>query len=150
MLNTEINIAIVVSTYNVSITKKLLQGTLTTLIKSGISKTQIKTFKVPGAIEIPLTAKLLAISNKYHAIICLGAVIRGETNHYEYVCQQVSHGCQQVMLEFKLPIIFGVLTTENIKQAEQRVSKLKEHKGVEAAHTAIQMIQLVELIHNDS
>ena len=148
MLNPEVNIAIVVSVFNSQITEKLLQGALSTLVKSGMDKKQINIVKVPGAIEIPLVAKLLAISNKYHAIICLGAVIQGETHHYEYVCQQVSQGCQQVMLAYDIPIIFGILTTKNSKQAQDRVCELKGHKGIEAANAAISMIKLIKTIHS--
>ena len=147
MLNSKVRIAIVVSVFNSQITDQLLQGALNTLMESGVNKNKIKILKVPGAIEIPLTAKLLAGSKKFDAIICLGAVIRGETDHYEYVCQQISQGCQQVMLEFNLPVIFGVLTTKNVKQAQARVSKLKEHKGVEAAHTALSMIKLIQTLY---
>ncbi|TAK74988.1 MAG: 6,7-dimethyl-8-ribityllumazine synthase, partial [Gammaproteobacteria bacterium] len=140
----DINIAIVLSVFNSEVTEQLLDGALSRLIESGMHQDQINVVKVPGAIEIPLTTKLLAMSKKYHAIICLGAVIRGETNHYEYVCQQVSQGCQQVMLEFNIPVIFGVLTTKNLKQAKDRVCKFKEHKGIEAADTAISMIKMVK------
>src|SRR3990167_2865145 len=147
MLNSKVRIAIVVSVFNSQITDQLLQGALNTLMESGVNKNKIKILKVPGAIEIPLTAKLLAGSKKFDAIICLGAVIRGETDHYEYVCQQISQGCQQVMLEFNLPVIFGVLTTKNVKQAQARVSKLKEHNGVEAAHTALSMIKLIQTLY---
>ena len=90
--------AIVVSEFNQTITDKLLEGAVSRLHQCGFSSDQIKILKVPGAVEIPLTAKLLAASKKYDVIICLGAVIRGDTSHYDYVCQQVSQGCQQVML----------------------------------------------------
>lgn len=146
MLAHEINIAIVVSVFNSEITEKLLQGAYDTLIKLGLAEQQIHVVKVPGAIEIPLTAKLLASSKKYQAIICLGAVIRGETDHYDYVCQQVSQGCQQVMLEYNIPVIFGVLTTNNSQQAQDRVCELKSHKGIEAANAAIEMVKVVQLI----
>jgi 6,7-dimethyl-8-ribityllumazine synthase len=141
----EKRIAIICSVFNSEITEKLLDGAYTRLIGSGINKSQIEVFKVPGAIEVPLTAKLLAQTNKYHAIISLGCVIRGETSHYDYVCEQVSHGCQEVMLQFNVPVIFGVLTTNNLRQAKARVSK-KSHKGIEAADTAIAMINLIEKI----
>lgn len=144
MQTSQMNIAIVVSTFNSEITEKLLQGALSTLISAGVNENNIKVVKVPGAIEIPLTAKLLAKAGYYHAIICLGAVICGETNHYEYVCQQVSQGCQQVMLEYTVPVIFGVLTTHNEQQAEDRVCITKEHKGVESAEAAIHMVKVME------
>lgn len=139
--------AIVVSQFNQSITDKLLEGTLKRLNELNVNQDQINIFKVPGAVEIPFTAKLLAKTHQYHAIICLGAVIRGETDHYDYVCQQVSHGCQQVMLNFDIPVIFGVLTTQNMEQAEDRVGGKEGHKGIEAADAAIQMINLLKQLH---
>lgn len=134
-------LAIVVSQFNKTITDKLLQGTVSRLIELGINKDQITVVHVPGAIEIPLTTKLIAKSKRYCAIICLGAVIQGETNHHEYVSQQVSQGCLQVMMEYEIPIIFGVLTTKNIKQALARVSDKIGHKGIESAEAAAQMIK---------
>src|SRR5437868_2345916 len=112
MIKLENKIAIVCSVFNSEICEKLLAGATTRLIELGINSNQIEIFKVPGAIEIPLIAKLLAKTNKYQAIISLGCVIRGDTSHYDYVCDQVSQGCQRVMLEFDIPVIFGVLTTE--------------------------------------
>jgi 6,7-dimethyl-8-ribityllumazine synthase len=136
------NIAIVVSDFNTEITSRLLEGALQGLKESGVPDKQIKVVHVPGAIEIPYTAKLLARSKKYSAIICLGAVIRGDTDHYDYVCQQVSFGCQQIMLEMEIPLIFGVLTTQNVEQAYARVGGLEGHKGIEAAHAALKMIEI--------
>lgn len=147
MTRSEAKFAIIVSTFNSNITEPLLSGAVATLMQSGIGQQQIDVFKVPGAVEIPLTAKLLAMTKKYQAIICLGAVIRGDTDHYEYVCQQVSQGCQQVMLEFTLPVIFGILTTKNERQAKARVTKPDLHKGIEAAKAALAMI---DLTHNIS
>jgi len=149
MIKLENNIAIICSVFNSDICEKLLEGTLERLIELGVHKNQIDIVKVPGAIEIPLITKLLAKSNKYKAIISLGCVIRGETSHYDYVCEQVSQGCQQVMLEFNIPVIFGVLTTNNVRQAKKRVSK-GSHKGVECADAAIEMIQLVSIISVDA
>lgn len=146
MLGREVNVAIVTSLFNSEITEQLLQGAHTTLLASGLLEDQIKIVKVPGAIEIPLVAKRLAQSKSYHAIICLGAVIRGETDHYEYVNQQVSQGCQQVMLAYDIPVIFGVLTTQNSLQARDRVGGKKGHKGVDAAQAAIHMIQLMQAL----
>lgn len=140
----QVRIAIVVSQFNQNITDLLLDGTVSQLSASGVTKEQIRVFKVPGAIEIPLIAKLLARSKEYSAIICLGAVIRGETDHYDYVCQQVSQGCQQVMMEFEIPVIFGVLTTDTIAQAQDRVGGAFGHKGHEAADAAIDMIMLID------
>ena len=111
-----------------------------------INSENITVAYVPGAIEIPVVAQRLARSKKYHAIIALGAVIRGETSHYDYVCEQVSQGCQRVMLETEVPIIFGVLTTENVEQARDRVNGKKAYKGREAADAALEMISVLEQI----
>jgi 6,7-dimethyl-8-ribityllumazine synthase len=141
------NVAIVVSDFNAEITNKLLQATTQRLISLGASMQQLKIVHVPGAIEIPLATQLLAQSNKYQAIICLGAVIRGDTSHYEYVCQQVSQGCQQVMLKFNLPVIFGVLTTESYQQAIQRAG-VEHNAGIAAADAAAAMLQVVASLIN--
>lgn len=146
MKNSNTKIAIVVSEFNSNITSELQNGAMKTLLKSGLTETQIKVVHVPGAVEIPLTAKLLANTKKYSVIIALGAIIRGDTDHYDYVCQQVSYGCQKVMLDFNIPVIFGVLTTKNLKQAYNRISYQKEHKGVEAAHAAIKMHDVITSI----
>jgi len=136
--------AIVISEYNQDITDKLLEGALDKLIISGIPSSSIAIIKVPGAIEIPLVTKVLAKSKRYQAIICLGAVIRGDTDHYDYVCQQVSYGCQKIMLDFEIPIIFGILTTNTLQQAEARVDVNQEgHKGIEAAEAALTMVKVI-------
>lgn len=140
----EHHFAIVVSEFNPTITEPLLEGALQRLAELQIAKSHIQVIKVPGAIEIPLTAKLLAKKNQYHVIICLGAVIRGDTDHYNYVCQQVSHGCQRVMLDFEIPIIFGVLTTDTVEQAEDRIGGKDGHKGIEAADAAYQMAIVIK------
>lgn len=135
--------AIVVSQFNQTITESLLQGAVATLMENGIAKCDITIVKVPGAIEIPLTAKLLAKKKKYQAIICLGAVIRGETSHYDYVCQQVSQGCQRIMLDEEIPVIFGVLTTNTFAEATARIGGAEGHKGADAAKTALYMVDLL-------
>lgn len=139
-------IAIIVSEFNQEITHALLQGAYHHLIEAGMDKEHITTLFVPGAVEIPLTAQLLAKNKRFDAIICLGAVIRGETTHYDYVCQQVSTGCQKVMLDFDIPVIFGILTTENEEQALDRIGGKHGHKGKDAAQAALAMIELVEKI----
>jgi 6,7-dimethyl-8-ribityllumazine synthase len=136
--------AIIVSEFNNHITEKLFTGALERLREHGINDDQIHTIRVPGAVEIPLVAQLLAKQRKYVAIICLGAVIRGETGHYDFVCKQVSDGCQKVMMEHDLPVIFGVLTTENNAQAEDRVGGAHGHKGRDAADAAIAMVEIVK------
>lgn len=137
----EFKIAVVTSQFNPEITKRLETGALKRLTELNISAQYLQ---VPGAVEIPLIAKLLAQSKQYDAVICLGAIIQGETDHYDYVCQQVSYGCQKVMLEFSLPVIFGVLTTQNEQQALDRAGGKEGNKGIEAVDTAIVMIDLVK------
>jgi len=136
-------IAIVVSRFNSVVTEKLLDGTRARLIKLGVSEGEIAVTKVPGAVELPLVAKQYAECKKYDAVICLGAVIRGETTHYDYVCQQVSYGCQRVALDMDIPVIFGVLTTENREQAFDRLGGEHGHKGYDSADTAIEMINIM-------
>ncbi len=141
-----INIAIIVSEFHGEITEKLQEGACHYLQNAGMSLQQLYIVNVPGAVEIPLTAKWLAETGRYDAIICLGAVVRGETGHYDYVCEQVSQGCQQVMLSFGLPVIFGVLTTETMAQAYARVGGDRGHKGFDAAAAALRMIQVKEAL----
>lgn len=137
-------LALVVSLFNLEITEALLEGALERLKAYGFKEEEITVVQVPGAVEIPLIAQLLAKQNRFSAIIALGAVIRGETTHYDYVCDQVSQGCQQVMLEHELPVIFGVLTTENEQQAWDRLGGARGHKGKDAVETAVAMVSLVE------
>ncbi|WP_133129702.1 6,7-dimethyl-8-ribityllumazine synthase [Legionella yabuuchiae] len=132
-------IAIVVSRFNQDITQALLQGTLQRLRERGILESDTLVIEVPGAVEIPLITQRLAMKNEFKAIIALGAVIRGETTHYDYVCQQVSQGCQQVSLMHNVPVIFGVLTTENEEQAWDRLGGNHGHKGMDVADAAIEM-----------
>lgn len=141
--NKKIKIAVITSRFNEEVTEKLKLGALTRLEECGITAEQLTVIDVPGAVEIPLIAKICAKQKSYHAIICLGAVIRGETSHYDYVCEQVSQGCQQVMLQYELPVIFGVLTTENTEQALDRVGGAHGHKGCDAANSALEMINLM-------
>lgn len=137
-------VAIVVSRFNLAITDELLQGALQRLASCGFAEQDITVVEVPGAIEIPLVAKRLAQKNHYQAIIALGAVIRGETSHYDYVCQQVSDGCQCVALELETPIIFKVLTTENEAQAWDRLGGNHGHSGVDAVDCAIAMHSILQ------
>lgn len=139
-------IGMIVSDFNDHITHELLNGAKSRCNELGISDDHIAVFHVPGAVEIPLVAKLLAKSNQYNAIIALGCVIRGETSHYDYVCDQVSQGCQRVMLDYDIPVIFGVLTTENDEQAKNRIGGTEGHKGKEAADAAIHMMKIVDTI----
>lgn len=146
MSDKKIKIAIITSRFNEEITKKLKSGSLERFTECGILGDQLMIIDVPGAIEIPLVAKKIAMQKIYDAVICFGAVIRGETSHYDYVCEQVSHGCQQVMLQYDIPIIFGVLTTENEEQAFDRVGGAHGHKGRDAVDAALEMIRLMKIL----
>lgn len=140
------HIAIVVSRFNQFITQRLWEGTVARLTEKGVSMDQIATFWVPGAVEIPLIAQRLADTEQYDAIIALGAVIRGETSHYHCVCEQVSQGCQRVALDNDIPVIFGVLTTEDESQALARCGGEQGHKGQDAADAVLEMIKLLQTI----
>ena len=140
--------AIVVSRFNEFITSKLLGGALDTLKRHETNENDIDVAWVPGAFEIPLIAKKLATSNKYDAVICLGAVIRGSTTHYDYVCNEVSKGVAQVGLTTGVPTIFGVVTTENIEQAIERAGTKAGNKGSDAAVSAMEMANLIKLMQN--
>ncbi len=135
-------VAIIVSRFNSEVTEELLKGAHTRLKELNILSEDVCTVEVPGAVEIPLVAAKLAEQGKYEVIIALGAVIRGETTHYDYVCQQVSDGCQKVSLQHSIPVIFGVLTTENQAQAWDRLGGAHGHKGADAADTAVEMRNL--------
>ncbi len=141
-----VKIAIVVSRFNEEITSRLLEGAQTRLKEKGQSDSSSVVVWVPGAVEIPITAQRLALSKKYDAIITLGAVVRGETTHYDYVCEMVSQGCQQVALSSQIPVIFGVLTTENEEQAFDRLGGKHGHKGKDAVDTALEMISTLRKI----
>ena len=137
-------IAIIVSQFNQDISQALLAGAVKQLTAKGFTSQHITVVEVPGAVEIPLIAKRLAKKNQYAAIIALGAVVRGETTHYDYVCQQVSDGCQRVMLDFEVPVVFGVLTTENDEQAWDRLGGKHGHKGVDAVDCALAMHSILQ------
>lgn len=140
-------VAIIVSRFNNEITQELLQGTLNRLVNTyDFNEQDITVVEVPGAVEIPFVAKRLAKKNQYGALITLGAVIRGETTHYDYVCQLVSAGCQQVSLECDIPVVFGVLTTENEAQAWDRLGGNHGHKGADAADCAVSMYSILQQI----
>lgn len=141
------NIAIAVSRFNIEITERLRQGAVERLQELGFSNEQITVIWVPGAVEIPLVAQRLAKTNHYEVIIALGAVIQGETLHMQYVCEQVSQGCQHVMLKYDIPVIFGVLTTENDEQAIERVGGSHGHKGRDAADAAYEMVSILRQVN---
>lgn len=140
----DFKLAIIVSRFNQPITEKLLYGALRRLAELKVSSNLVKTVWVPGAVEIPLIAKRLAKTKCYQSVVCMGAIIRGETDHYHYVCQQVSLGCQQVALECEIPIIFGILTASTKEQAFARAGGERENKGAEWVDTAIAMIDLMK------
>mgnify|MGYP001045004402 CR=1 FL=1 len=133
---------IVASRFNDFITDKLLEGALDALLRHEVSRDAIDVVWVPGSFEIPMTAKRLAQTGRYHAVICLGAVIRGATPHFDYVAAEVSKGIANVGLETGVPVIFGVLTTDTIEQAVERAGTKMGNKGFEAAMAAIEMANL--------
>ena len=135
--------AVVVSRFNDFITDRLVGGALDALIRSGAATQDIDVVKVPGAFEIPLIAKKMAKKGKYHAVICLGAVIRGSTPHFEYVSAEVTKGIAMVSLEYEIPVIFGIITTDTIEQAIERAGTKAGNKGWHAAISAIEMANLV-------
>lgn len=135
-------IAIVVARFNEFITSKLLSGCTDCLIRHEATDEDLTVAWVPGAFEIPMAAKKLAESGKYDAVICLGAVIRGATPHFDYVCAEASKGIAQVSMQTGVPVAFGVLTTENIQQAVERAGTKAGNKGVDCAMTAMEMVNL--------
>ena len=138
--------AIVVSRFNEFITSKLLEGALDMLRRHGAAEDAVDVAWVPGAFEIPLAAKKFAASGKYDAVICVGAVIRGATSHYDYVCNEVSKGVAQAGLSTGVPVIFGVVTTENIEQAVERAGTKAGNKGADGAMAAMEMANLLKKI----
>ena len=124
----------------------LLGGAVDGLVRHGVEENNITAAWVPGAFEIPVVAKKLACSKKYDAVICVGAVIRGDTSHYDYVCNEVSKGVAQVGLETGVPVLFGIVTTENIEQAIARAGSKAGNKGYDCALSAIEMVNLLEQI----
>lgn len=138
-----LSIGIVVSQFNSFITERLLAGALGALKTSGVAEDNITVAHVPGAFELPLAAKKMAQSGRYHAVVCLGAVIRGETPHFEYVSESAARGILQAGLDTGVPVIFGVLTTDTVEQARDRAGAQFANSGASAALTAIQMANLL-------
>jgi len=141
-----LRIGIVVSRFNQSITDRLLEGALEALKITGVSSSKITVVSVPGAFEIPAVAKRLSETNKPDAIVCLGAVIRGETEHFTYVCKATQEGVTAVSLQTGLPITFGVLTTENLEQALARSAVGDANKGYEVARDAVELANTFRLL----
>ena len=137
-------VGIVAARFNEFITNKLLGGALDGLTRHDVREEDIEVAWVPGAFEIPLIAARMAKSGKYDAVICLGAVIRGSTSHYDYVCNEVSKGIAAVSLETGVPVLFGVLTTENIEQAIERAGTKAGNKGYDCALSAVEMVNLID------
>lgn len=135
---------IVLSRFNAFIGERLLEGALDTLTRHGADIAQIEVVRVPGAFEVPLAAKVMAASKKYDALIALGAVIRGATPHFEYVAGEATKGLSQVMMQYDLPVAFGILTVDTIEQAVERAGTKAGNKGADAALTALEMVNLLK------
>ncbi len=146
LVSKEIRIGIVAARFNEFITSKLLNGAVDGLLRHDVQEKDIHVAWVPGAFEIPLIASKMAKSGKYDGVICLGAVIRGATSHYDYVCNEVSKGIAAVSLESGVPVMFGILTTENIEQAIERAGTKSGNKGYDCALGVIEMVNLIREI----
>ena len=146
LVSESIKVGIVCARFNEFITGKLLSGAQDALARHEVKDEDIDVAWVPGAFEIPLVAKKMANSGRYDAVICLGAVIRGSTTHYDYVCNEVSKGVASVGLESEIPVMFGVVTTENIEQAIERAGTKAGNKGYDCALAAIEMVNLLREI----
>ncbi len=138
--------AIVASRYNDFITEKLVAGALDALNRCGAKDKDIEVFKVPGAFEIPLVAKRVALTQRFDAVVCLGAVIRGATPHFDFVAAEASKGIAHVMMETGLPIIFGVITVDTIEQAIERAGTKLDNKGFSAGMAAVEMVSLFQAV----
>jgi len=134
---------IIVGRFNSFISERLLEGTLDTLVRFGANADDIDVARVPGAFEIPLAAQKMAKSGRYDAVICLGAVIRGATPHFDYVSSEVSKGVAQVSLDSGMPVLFGVLTTDTVEQAIERAGSKAGNKGSDVAAAAVEMVNLL-------
>ncbi len=149
LVSENMKVGIIAARFNEFITSKLLSGAVDALLRHDVAEEDIEVAWVPGAFEIPLIASKMAKSKKYDAVICLGAVIRGSTSHYDYVCNEVSKGIAAVSLESGIPVMFGVLTTENIEQAIERAGTKAGNKGYDCAMGAIEMVNLIRAIERD-
>jgi 6,7-dimethyl-8-ribityllumazine synthase len=141
-----LQIGIVAARFNKQITSKLLDACVASLANQGVHREDLEIVRVPGAFEIPLVARTMARANRFDAVICLGAVIRGDTPHFDYICSEVSRGIGQVALETEVPIIFGVLTTETVAQAEARADQKQFNRGGAAAQAAIEMVKVMQRV----
>ncbi len=145
---TELRIAIVASSWNEFITSKLIEGALDAFERANIQESNVEIFRVPGAFEIPLIAAKVAQSGKFDAVVCLGTVIRGETPHFEYVAGEAAKGISQAAMQTGLPVIFGIITADNIEQAINRAGGKAGNKGFEAAMAAVEMANLCKLLES--
>ena len=139
-------VGIVASRFNAFIVQKLLDGAVDGLVRHGVDEENISAAWVPGAFEIPVVAQKMAASKKYDAVICVGAVIRGSTSHYDYVCAEVSKGVAQASFNTGVPVLFGILTTDNLEQAIDRAGAKSGNKGYDCALSAIEMVNVMEQI----
>ena len=139
-------IALVCGRFNDRITDLLVAGARAALTEAGVAEDAVRELWVPGAFELPVTARALALSGQVDAVVCLGVVIRGETSHYEHVAEGCALGIQQVQLDTGVPVMFGVLTTENVEQAVERADPSRDDKGAEVARGAVEMVQLLRSI----
>ena len=146
LVSNDMKIGIVAARFNEFIVSKLIGGAMDALTRHDVKEENIDLAWVPGAFEIPLIAQKMADSGKYDAVICLGAVIRGATSHYDYVCNEVSKGIAQVSLNSGIPVLFGVVTTENIEQAIERAGTKAGNKGYDSAMAAIEMVNIIKTI----
>lgn len=150
LLGDGLKVGIVVSRFNDFITRRLLEGALDALLRHGVSEDNIEISWVPGSFEIPLAALKMAKSGRYDGIICLGAIIRGDTPHFNYIASECAKGIAQTMLNCEIPISFGVLTTDNIEQAIERAGTKAGNKGWEAALSLIEMVNLIKEMRKDA
>lgn len=144
LIGKDLKIGIVAARFNDFIVSKLIDGAMDGLKRHGVNEEDIELFLVPGAFELPLVAKKMVKSEKYDAVICLGAVIKGSTPHFDYVCAEASKGIATVSLEYEKPVIFGVLTTDSIEQAIERAGTKAGNKGYDAAVSAIEMANVLK------
>ena len=142
-----LRIGIALARFNQSVTDRLLAGALEALAQHGVADDAIDVVTVPGAFELPLCAQTLALAGRYDAVLCLGAVVRGETPHFEYVATEAARGIAEVARRHDLPIAFGILTTDTVEQALARAGGERGNKGYEAALTALEMVQLLRTVH---
>ncbi len=138
--------ALVVSRFNDFITDKLVSGAIDALVRCGAKDDEIDLVKVPGSFEIPLVAKKMAEKGVYHAVVCLGAVIRGDTPHFDFICAEVSKGIALASMETKVPVLFGIITTDTLEQAIERAGAKAGNKGWHAAIAAVEMANLIEVV----